>query len=60
MAEDILHRIWLERSDMTLDFTKEIYNCTLVMIEDLCVCMANQPLQDNARCRPDNALCRPE
>ena len=31
---------------MTFDFTSEIYNCTLVIIEDLCVCMANKPFQD--------------
>ncbi|XP_065567295.1 uncharacterized protein LOC136031556 [Artemia franciscana] len=42
MAEDILHRIWLERSDMTLDFTTEIYNCTLVMIEDFSLSVANK------------------
>ena len=45
MAEDILNRIRLERSDMTLAFTKEIYNCTLVMIEDLCLPMANKLLK---------------
>ena len=27
---------------MTLDFTMEIYNCTLVMIEDVCLSMANK------------------
>ena len=31
---------------MTFDFTLEIYNYTLVIIEGLCVFMANQPLQD--------------
>ena len=31
---------------MTFDFTSEIYNYTLVITEDLCVCMANKPLQD--------------
>ena len=46
MSEDILHRKRLETSDMTFDFTSEIYNYTLVIIEDLCVCMANKPLQD--------------
>ena len=45
MAENILHRIRLERSDMTLDFTTEIYNCTLVMIEDLCLSIANKLLK---------------
>ena len=46
MSEDILHRKQLETSDMTFDFTSEIYNYTLVVIEDLCVRMANKPLQD--------------
>ena len=45
MAENILHRIRLDRSDMTLDFTTEIYNCTLVMIEDLCLSIANKLLK---------------
>ena len=46
MAEDILHRKRLETSDMTFDFTSCIYNYTLIIIEDLCVCMANKPLKD--------------
>jgi len=46
MTADILHRKRLETSDMTFDFTSEIYNYTLVIIEDLCVCMTNKPLQD--------------
>ena len=46
MFEDILHRKQLETSDMSFDFTSEIYNYTLVIIEDLCVRMANKPLQD--------------
>ena len=39
MSEDILHPKQLETSDMTFDFTSEIYNYTLVIIEDLCVRM---------------------
>jgi len=35
MAEDIFHQKLLETSDMTFDFTSEIYNYTLVIIEDL-------------------------
>ena len=34
MSEDILHRKQLETSDMNFDFTSEIYNYTLVIIED--------------------------
>ena len=45
MAEDILHRKRLMTSNMTFDFTSEIYNYTLVIIEDFRVCMANKPLQ---------------
>ena len=45
-AEDILHQKRLETSAMTFDFTSEIQNYTLVIIEELCVCMANKPLQD--------------
>ena len=44
-AEDILHQKRLETSDMTFDFTSEIYNYTLVIVEDLCLCMSNKPLQ---------------
>ena len=46
MAEDILHQKRLEMSDMTFDFTSEIYDYTSVIIEDLCLCMANKPLRD--------------
>ena len=40
MAEGVINRKRLETSDMTF------YNYTLVIIEDLCLCMANKPLQD--------------
>jgi len=40
MAKDIFHRKRLEMSDMRFDFTSEIFKYTLVIIEDLCVCMA--------------------
>ncbi|VDM92266.1 unnamed protein product, partial [Onchocerca ochengi] len=33
-AEDILHRIRSENSNMNMDFTAEIYNEALIMIED--------------------------
>ncbi|XP_065570408.1 uncharacterized protein LOC136033577 [Artemia franciscana] len=45
MAKDLLYRIRLEKSDMTFDLTTEIYNCTLVMIEDLCSSMQNKLLK---------------
>ena len=31
---------------MTLDFTSEINSYILVIIEDMCLCMAKKPLQD--------------
>ena len=68
MAENILHRKRLETLDMTFDFTSETYNYTLVIFEDLCVFMANKPLQDLVMPSPNrNAavstcveLCREE
>ncbi|VDN05613.1 unnamed protein product, partial [Onchocerca ochengi] len=42
MAEDILHRIRSEYSNMNMDFTTEIYNEALIMIEDLCLQIANK------------------
>ena len=53
MSEDMLHRKQLETSDMTFDFISEIYNYTLVSIEDLCVRMANKPLQDLGMASPN-------
>uniref|UniRef100_A0A182EY68 ATP-dependent DNA helicase n=2 Tax=Onchocerca ochengi TaxID=42157 RepID=A0A182EY68_ONCOC len=44
MAEDILHRIRSENSNMNMDFTAEIYNEALIMIEDLCLQIANKVL----------------
>ena len=39
---------------MTFDFTSEIYNYTLVIIEDMCVYMANKPLQDLGMASPNH------
>ncbi|VDN02004.1 unnamed protein product, partial [Onchocerca ochengi] len=44
MAEDILHRIRGENSNMNMDFTAEINNEALIMIEDLCLQIANKVL----------------
>ncbi|VDN07354.1 unnamed protein product, partial [Onchocerca ochengi] len=44
MAEDILHQIRSENSNMNMDFTAEIYNEELIMIEDLCLQIANKVL----------------
>ncbi|VDM97499.1 unnamed protein product, partial [Onchocerca ochengi] len=44
MAGDILHRIRSENSNMNIDFTAEIYNEALIMIEDLFLQIANKVL----------------
>ncbi|GFT01989.1 ATP-dependent DNA helicase [Trichonephila clavipes] len=44
MAEDIFHRMFRENSNMHLDFTAEHYNEALIMIEDLCLEIANKVL----------------
>ena len=44
MAEDILLRIRKESSNMNMNFTSEIYNEALIMIEDLCLQIANKLL----------------
>ena len=41
----ILYQKWLERSDMTWDFTTQIHNCPIAMIENLCLCKANKLLK---------------
>lgn len=44
MANDILRRIHRDVSSMNRDFTAEIYNETLIMIEYLCLEIANKVL----------------
>ncbi|VDN03629.1 unnamed protein product, partial [Onchocerca ochengi] len=44
MAEDILHRIRSENSNTNMDFTAEIYNEALIMVEDLFLQIANKVL----------------
>ncbi|VDM92856.1 unnamed protein product [Onchocerca ochengi] len=44
MDEDILHRLRSENSNMNMDFTAEIYNEALIMIEDMCLQIANKVL----------------
>ena len=56
MSEDILHQKRLETSDMTFDFTSKIYKYTLVIIEDLCLCMASKPRQDLGMPSPNRNL----
>ncbi|CAB3244804.1 unnamed protein product [Arctia plantaginis] len=44
MTEDILHRIRQTNQCQNIDYTPEMYNETLVLIEDLCVLISNLPL----------------
>ena len=45
LSEKHKSQIRSKRSDMTMDFKAEIYNCTFVMIEDLSLCLANKPIK---------------
>lgn len=44
MTEDILHRIRITNEDANLQFTPEMYNQTLVIIEDMCILITNELL----------------
>ncbi|GFY19856.1 ATP-dependent DNA helicase [Trichonephila clavipes] len=44
MTEDILHRIRETNQSQNIDYTPEMYNEALVLIEDLCVLISNLPL----------------
>jgi hypothetical protein len=44
MAEHIFRRIREENSKMNTDFTAQIYNEALIMIEDLCLEIENKVL----------------
>ncbi|XP_053968806.1 uncharacterized protein LOC128870231 [Anastrepha ludens] len=44
MSEDVLHRVRRQTLNPTLQMTEEIYNDTLIMIEDMCLLMANKVL----------------
>ena len=44
MTEDILHRGKQTKQCPNLDFTPEMYNEALVLIEDLCILISNLPL----------------
>ncbi|XP_037931270.1 uncharacterized protein LOC119666067 [Teleopsis dalmanni] len=45
MSEDILHRHRTTNHDSNIQFNREIYNEALIMIEDLCLLISNQPLK---------------
>jgi hypothetical protein len=53
MTEDILHRIRRTNQCPNLDFTPEMYNEALVLIEDLCILISNLPLSHYGMSSPD-------
>ncbi|VDO46635.1 unnamed protein product [Onchocerca flexuosa] len=55
MAEDILHRIRSENSNLNMDFTVEIYNEALIMIEDLCLQIAKKVLDQLGMSSPNRS-----
>ncbi|XP_071040071.1 uncharacterized protein [Parasteatoda tepidariorum] len=44
MSEDILHRIRITNQNLSIEFSAEIYNEALIMIEDICILISNMPL----------------
>lgn len=44
MSEDILHRIRITNPNPDIQFSAEIYNEALIMIEDICILISNMPL----------------
>ena len=44
MSEDILHRIRITTQNLNIEFSAEIYNEQLIMIEDICILISNMPL----------------
>ncbi|XP_037928495.1 uncharacterized protein LOC119662913 [Teleopsis dalmanni] len=45
MSEDVLHRHRTTNHDLNIQFNREIYNEALIMNEDLCLLISNQPLK---------------
>ncbi|GFV17206.1 uncharacterized protein TNCV_4557891 [Trichonephila clavipes] len=44
MSEDILHRIRNTNQNLNIEFSAEIYNEALIVIEDICILISNMPL----------------
>ncbi|UYV77959.1 hypothetical protein LAZ67_15003037 [Cordylochernes scorpioides] len=53
MSEDILHH--LRAANLDLQFTPEIYNRALVLIEDICLAIANKRLGQMGLCAPNRS-----
>lgn len=56
MSEDVLHRVRCETLNPTLEITAEIYNDTLIIIEDMCLLMANKVLSCLGLTAPNRAM----
>ncbi|KFM73771.1 hypothetical protein X975_17061, partial [Stegodyphus mimosarum] len=46
MSEDILHRMRRINANSNIQFTSNIYNEVLILIEDVCLTIANKPLTE--------------
>lgn len=44
MSEDLLHTVRVSTGNQQLEFTADIYNAALALIEDICLHVANEPL----------------
>lgn len=44
MSEDILHPVRTTNNDMQIEFSPEMYNEALILIEDICLTTVNKPL----------------
>ncbi|UYV73325.1 hypothetical protein LAZ67_10002729 [Cordylochernes scorpioides] len=53
MSEDILHH--LRAANLDFQFTPEIYNRALVLIEDICLAIANKRLGQMGLCAPNRS-----
>ncbi|GFQ97790.1 uncharacterized protein TNCT_225871 [Trichonephila clavata] len=53
MTEDILHRVKQTNQSSNIDYTPEMYNEALVLIEDLCILISNLPLNHYGMPSPD-------
>ena len=56
MSEDVLHCVRCQTLNPTLQMTAEIYNEALIMIEDMCLLMANKVLSCLGRISPNRPM----
>jgi hypothetical protein len=62
MSEDILHTLRIQHPGLSLDFSENIYNRALQLLEDMCLSMSGKSLQplglpSPIRELPTNELC---